>query len=182
MEKKKTIATRYDSSAEIYDTRYKDIQAQKYQEILSRVDFSDFTGIIDVGCGTGTFLGIIKQIVNGNGKLLGIDLSHEMIKIAHEKFPDIDFIVADSDNLPVKDGLFERVVSVTHLQNLPEPMNTLIEMQRISTKQALIAISILKKTWTQEELQEILAKSDLEIQDQWIAEVEDIGVICSKNC
>lgn len=182
MEKKKAIATRYDSSAEIYDTRYKDIQAQKYQEILSRVDFSDSEGIIDIGCGTGTFLGLIKQLVNGNGKqLLGVDISHEMIKIAHEKFPDIDFIVADSDNLPIKDGIFERITSVTHLQNLSEPHKTVKEMKRISTKDASIIISILRKTWTQEELQELLKKSDLKISDEWIAEVEDIGVICRKS-
>lgn len=181
MEKKKTIATHYDSSAEIYDTRYKDIQAQKYQEILSLVDFSESDEIIDIGCGTGTFLGLIKELVNGNSKLIGVDISHKMIKIAHDKFPDIDFIVADSDNLPIKDGTFERILSVTHLQNLPEPHNTVKEMKRISTKDASVVISILRKTWTQEELQELLKISDLQIDDEWIAQVEDIGVICSKS-
>lgn len=180
MDKKKTIATRYDSSAEIYDTRYNDIQAQKYQEILSRVDFSESKDIIDIGCGTGTFLGLIKQRVDGNSKLIGVDISHEMIKIAHEKFPEIDFIVADSDNLPIKDEHFQRVLSVTHLQNLPEPDKTVNEMKRISTKDAIVAISILRKTWTREELHRLIKKSDLEIDDEWIAEVEDIGVICHK--
>lgn len=180
MDKKKAIATRYDSSAEIYDKRYNEIQAHKYQEILSRVDFSESSGVIDIGCGTGTFLGIIKQLVNGK-QLLGIDISHEMIKIAHEKFPDIDFIVADSDNLPIKDGFFERILSVTHLQNLSEPDKTVNEMKRISTKNAIIAISILRKTWTQEELQKILEKNELEIKDEWIADVEDIGVICCRS-
>jgi len=180
LDKKKAIATRYDSSAEIYDKRYNEIQAHKYQEILSRVDFSESSGVIDIGCGTGTFLGIIKQLVNGK-QLLGIDISHEMIKIAHEKFPDIDFIVADSDNLPIKDGFFERILSVTHLQNLSEPDKTVNEMKRISTKNAIIAISILRKTWTQEELQKILEKNELEIKDEWIADVEDIGVICCRS-
>jgi ubiquinone/menaquinone biosynthesis C-methylase UbiE len=181
LDKKKTIATRYDSSAEIYDARYNDIQAQKYQEILSRVDFSETNEIIDIGCGTGTFLGLIKQLVNGNSKLLGIDISHEMIKIAHEKFPDIDFIVADSDYLPIKDETFERIISVTHLQNLPEPHNTISEMKRISTKNASVVITVLRKTWTQEELQKLLRNSDLEIDDEWIAKVEDICVICHKS-
>lgn len=181
MEKKKAIATRYDSSADIYDTRYKDIQAQKYQEILSRVDFSVSNGIIDIGCGTGTFLGIIEELVKGNSKLLGVDISHEMIKIAHEKYPDIDFIVADSDNIPIKNEYFQRVLSVTHLQNLPEPNKTVDEIKRISTKDAQVAISILRKTWTQEELQKLLEDTDLEISDEWIADVEDIGVVCSKS-
>jgi len=75
LDKKKVIATRYDSSAEIYDNRYNEIQTHKYQEILSRVDFSESSGIIDIGCGTGTFLGLINQL--GNGKqLLGVDISY----------------------------------------------------------------------------------------------------------
>ena len=37
LEKKKDIAFRYDSSAEIYDNRYEPIQEKKYQEIFSRV-------------------------------------------------------------------------------------------------------------------------------------------------
>jgi ubiquinone/menaquinone biosynthesis C-methylase UbiE len=180
LNKKKTIATRYDSSAEIYDTRYKEIQDQKYQEILSRVDFSESESIIDIGCGTGTFLGIIMQLVDGNSRLVGVDLSYEMIKIAHEKFPEIDFIVADSDNLPIRDDHFSRVISVTHLQNLPHPEKTIDEMKRVSTKDAKVAISILRKTWTQEELQKLLEKCELEISDEWIADVEDIGVICHK--
>jgi len=180
LDKKKIIAARYDSSAEIYDTRYADIQSQKYREILSRVDFTESNGIIDIGCGTGTFLGLIKQLVDGNSKLLGIDLSHEMIKIAHEKFPEIDFIVADSDNLPIKDQQFDRVLSVTHLQNLPEPEKTMSEIKRISKEDAQIAISILRKTWTQKELQNFLEKNDLQINDEWIADIEDIGVICRK--
>ncbi len=143
--------------------------------------FSDTDRIIDVGCGTGTFLGIIKQLVNGNSKLVGVDISHEMIKIAHEKFPDIDFIVADSDNLPFKDEQFSRVLSVTHLQNIPIPEKTIDELKRISTKDAQLAISILRKAWSQDELQKLIRNCKLDINEEWIAEVEDIGVICRKS-
>ena len=121
MDNVKEIARRYDSSAEIYDNRYKDIQIHKYQEILSRVDFQDSKEIVDIGCGTGSFLGLIQSLLENGHSFVGIDLSHEMIKIAHAKHPDIDFVVADSDNLPLREGYFDRILSVTHLQNLPEP-------------------------------------------------------------
>ena len=180
MAQKKDIARRYDSSAEIYDNRYKDIQDKKYKEIFSRVDISGKKAILDVGCGTGTFLDIIsKSQVNGT-KLVGIDLSFEMIKIAHEKNPDIDFIVADSDALPLRDVSFSSVFSVTHLQNLPEPEKTLNEMIRISMQETLIAISILRKTWSIEKLNELISSTNLQVTNQWSADVEDIGIICKK--
>ena len=150
MAKKKQIADRYDSSAEVYDARYTDIQNQKYSEILSRVNISNHNCIIDIGCGTGSFLGLLTSLLSNDNcnPFIGIDLSFEMVKIAHEKFPDIDFIVADSDNIPVRTDTFDRIFSVTHLQNLPTPEKTIQEIVRIADKYAEIAISILRKTWT----------------------------------
>ncbi|MHA1212910.1 MAG: class I SAM-dependent methyltransferase [Candidatus Heimdallarchaeota archaeon] len=179
---KKQIAERYDSSAEIYDTRYTDIQIHKYNEILSRVALADEHSIIDVGCGTGSLLGLIASgsHISTGKSFIGIDLSYEMIKIAHEKFPDIDFIVADSDNLPFREDTFDRVFSVTHLQNLPDPQNTLSEMERIATSKAKLAISILRKTWSLEKLRDSISETNLEIEDDWIAQIEDIGILCSK--
>ncbi len=181
MANKKEIARRYDSSAEIYDSRYKDIQIHKYIEIFSRVDFQNSKEIIDIGCGTGSFLGLIQSISDNGRSFVGIDLSHEMIKIAHSKHPDIDFIVADSDNLPIKEGLFDRVLSVTHLQNLPEPKQTIEEMSRISTEDAIFAVSILRKTWTKEKLKQVAEESNLEIYSEWTDDVEDIGIVCGRN-
>jgi len=183
LEKKKDIAFRYDSSAEIYDNRYENIQEKKYQEIFSRMDTRfEKARILDVGCGTGSLLNIIKQKSELNGNLLvGIDLSPEMIKKAHSKNPEITFIVADSDNLPFRDKAFDKVFSVTHLQNLPEPEYTVKEMQRIAEKESILAISILRKTWTSEKLQTIFSENNFIILDEWQAELEDIGIICSNQ-
>lgn len=177
---KKEIARRYDSSAEIYDNRYKDIQEKKYREILSRVDFKNKRAILDDGCGTGNFLGLVNGTNNYNSHLVGVDISSEMIKIAHEKHTEIDFIVADSDALPLRNGVFTTIVSVTHLQNLPEPEITVKEMDRVASDDAEIAISILRKSWSINKLKEIAYRNQFKIRDKWIADIEDIGIICFK--
>lgn len=180
MKNKKDIALRYDSSAEIYDNRYQEIQKQKYQEIFSRVDIRASKSIIDIGCGTGSFLGIIHDSIINGTKMIGIDISLEMIKKAHKKYPEIDFIVADSDSLPFRDNTFSNIFSITVLQNLPEPETSFQEIHRISKEQAKIAISILRKTWSMGQLQQITINNKLTLEDSWIAEVEDIGVLCTK--
>ncbi len=76
LEKKKDIAFRYDSSAEIYDNRYENIQEKKYQEIFSRIDTSfEKSHILDVGCGTGNLLNIIKQSSELNG-IISLEIIH----------------------------------------------------------------------------------------------------------
>jgi len=177
---KKDIARRYDSSAEIYDNRYKNIQEKKYREILSRVDFRNTRAILDDGCGTGNFLGLVNSSNGNNSHLVGVDISSEMIKIAHEKYPEVDFIVADSDALPLRNGIFSIIVSITHLQNLPEPEITVKEINRVTSDEAEIVISILRKSWSITRLEEIALRNQFKIRDKWIADVEDIGIVCFK--
>lgn len=181
MANKKEIARRYDSSAEIYDNRYKNIQDKKYREIFSRVDIRGCEAILDIGCGTGTFLNIISETSSNGMKLVGIDLSLKMIKIAHEKYPHIDFIVADSDALPIRDVAFSKVFSITHFQNLLQPEQTLNEIIRISMKDTFIGISILRKTWSLEKLTELIEQTSLQITNRWTADIEDIGILCKKK-
>ena len=180
MKEKKEIARRYDSSAEIYDNRYSEIQEKKYREIFSRVNIRSQKSIIDVGCGSGTFLGIVEKSLTDRSLLVGADLSFEMIKIAHNKYPNVDFVVADSDNLPFKESTFTGVFSVTHLQNLPIPDTTIREINRISTEKADIAISVLRKNWTIDKLADLVRNNYFSIKDSWSAEVEDVGIICTK--
>ncbi|NHK29836.1 MAG: methyltransferase domain-containing protein [Asgard group archaeon] len=179
MANKKEMAYRYDSSAEVYDNRYNDIQVHKFQEILSRLDIEDKEFLLDIGCGTGNFLG--WHFNNGLGQnTFGIDISFEMIKLAHEKYPEINFLVADADNLPFRDSFFDNLFSITHLQNMPDPLITLIEMNRIAKDDAKITISILKKSWTLDKLTNLIEKIPMNILEKWIAKIEDVGVICEK--
>lgn len=180
MVNKKEIAFSYDSSAEIYDNRYNDIQIHKFQEIISRVKIEENHFSLDIGCGTGNFLGWFF-----NNKLnqptFGIDISFEMIKLAHKKYPEINFLVADADNLPFRSKLFDNIFSITHLQNMPNPLITLNEINRIAKDNAKITISILKKSWDLDKLAELIEKIPLNIIENWIAKVEDIGIICEKS-
>ena len=69
MVSKKQISINYDASAEIYDKRYHEIQLQKYHEIFSRVNISEENAIIDVGCGTGDFLGLLSQFFKNQRRI-----------------------------------------------------------------------------------------------------------------
>ncbi|MGL4860548.1 MAG: class I SAM-dependent methyltransferase [Enterobacteriaceae bacterium] len=46
--------------------------------------------LLDVGCGTGWFLTLLSK--NGYSNLTGLDISPDMLKVAKQKLPNIDFI------------------------------------------------------------------------------------------
>jgi len=66
-----------------------------YQENIPR-DKS----VLELGCGTGEILDCVKP---AHG--VGCDISEEMVKIAQNKFPDLNFIISPAEK-PMWDSIF----------------------------------------------------------------------------
>lgn len=75
--------------------------------------------ILEIGCGTGTF----SRLLAGRAeKVLAIDLSPQMIRLARERserHPNIDFVVGDVMARQLADNRFDCIVTLTTLHHLP---------------------------------------------------------------
>ncbi|MEV6230479.1 methyltransferase domain-containing protein [Saccharopolyspora shandongensis] len=68
--------------------------------------------VLDVGCGTGTLLGIARD--NGHpGRLCGLDPAAGMLEVARSR-PDIEWVQADLAAAPAWDQEFDLVVMTGH--------------------------------------------------------------------
>ena len=91
--------------------------------------------VLDVGCGTGYFAGLLAEAVGPGGSVLGIDASSEMIAYAARRRgrPNCQFQVgaAESLGLPAED--FDIVVSSLFMHHLPADLQpvALAEMRRV---------------------------------------------------
>jgi ubiquinone/menaquinone biosynthesis C-methylase UbiE len=83
---------------------------------------------LDVGCGTGAFTGRLAAIGLGG---IGIDLSKSSVRKASSKFPDVDFVVADAENLPFRADLFDVVIFSGVLHHLASMGDALKESHRV---------------------------------------------------
>lgn len=63
---------------------------------------------LDLGCGSGI---LSKKIEGWGGKVVGVDFSSTLIKIAQQENPTIKFHVANATNLPFRSGEFSAVIS-----------------------------------------------------------------------
>lgn len=74
--------------------------------------------ILDVGCGNGYVLGLLKQVGATPVNLHGIDLLPERIEIARAKHPGIAFQVGNAEKLPYEDSSFNLVLLFTLLTSV----------------------------------------------------------------
>lgn len=90
---------------------------------IEQAELKPGENLLDVGCGTGGVTIPAKQKVGQHGKVMGIDPSPEMIKVARKKAEkaglDIDFRVGVIESLPYHDASFDVVTSSLMMHHLP---------------------------------------------------------------
>ncbi|MFW9894258.1 MAG: class I SAM-dependent methyltransferase [Candidatus Thorarchaeota archaeon] len=154
LNKKKEIISRYDSSANFYDKRYKSIQEEKYRILLDNCELKEKL-ILDIGCGTGLLLEYIIKLKQNQEILklmfIAVDISGEMVSEFKKKIltikdsSQIELLLADIENLPFRDNSFNLIFSVTSFQNLPNILKGIQESLRITKSFSPIKFSILRK-------------------------------------
>jgi ubiquinone/menaquinone biosynthesis C-methylase UbiE len=97
--------------------------------------------ILDVGCGDGRFLNVLKNVE----RKIGIDFSESMLSIAREKYPDTEFGLVDLEDIE-SDYLQDlnsiqmfTLLGVIHYLN--SPINALKNIVRCSSKNSIWVIS-----------------------------------------
>ena len=168
---KSEIKDRYDElGGEMYDTRYTEEQAVKYEHILGYLGMGK---TLDNGCGTGLFLPKLGEYS------VGLDLSSELLSEARSRVKQ-GLVQADSENLPFRDNVFDSTVSVTVIQNVPSPKSMVSESARVTKPAGLIVISSLKRVYKEDEFRDLF-KEELEIDtiyttekiNDWIAVIRN---------
>jgi ubiquinone/menaquinone biosynthesis C-methylase UbiE len=88
---------------------------------------------LDVGCGTGSVTASLARAAGPDGLALGVDISEPMLAraVRAEAGPQIGFLRADAQRLPLRDETVDAVISVAVLQLIPDPAAALAEMARV---------------------------------------------------
>ena len=113
-----------------------------YQKRYFRFLISEGLSLLELGCGTGDLLNALKP---KHG--IGIDFSSEMVRIASEQYPDLEFRTADIEQLEGWGETFDAVIMadvVGHLMDIEETFRQLHTFCRPDTR---IIISYYNFLW-----------------------------------
>jgi SAM-dependent methyltransferase len=107
--------------------------------------------VLDVGCGSGW----ASRLLAGSaikGRVTGIDISDEMIRIARESsmsFPHVDFETASAERLPFSDNEFTHAFSMESLYYYRDIPRALAEIHRV-LKPGGVFVAVVDLYWENE--------------------------------
>ncbi len=107
--------------------------------------------VLDVGCGSGWATRALAELAF-NGRVTGIDISDEMIRVASESsrsFSNVDFQIASAERLPFPDREFTHAFSMESLYyyaNLPKALS---EIYRV-LKPGGLFVTVVDLYWENE--------------------------------
>jgi SAM-dependent methyltransferase len=91
--------------------------------------------LLDIGCGTGRSLQLYEPYAK---EFIGVDLSHEMVRLARKNFPKHEWVRADACVLPFEDETFDGVCFSAVLHHIPNYRIALREGRRVLKKGGFI--------------------------------------------
>ena len=96
--------------------------------------------LLDIGCGEGHLTSRYHQRYPA-AEITALDYSISAISRAVEKYPGIDFVVADAYNPPHCDGYFDVVVCNNLWEHVPDPLRLLSGISRVLKPLGSLVIS-----------------------------------------
>jgi SAM-dependent methyltransferase len=102
--------------------------------------------VVDLGSGAGHDVFVARSLVGDSGRVIGIDMTPEMIQKANENkeklgFNNVEFRLGDIENMPLPDGEADVVISNCVLNLVPDKQQAFSEIYRILKPGAHFCIS-----------------------------------------
>lgn len=142
LNRKEQIRQHFDAAAKHYPA-YRKRFGYYARDIVNYLNFflQDDSSILEVGCGTGFNIAQLK----GKDKV-GIDFSSEMIAVAKEQHPGIEFQVMDAENITL-DRKFDVILFNNIIGYLDNIQDVLRSVQKNCHEETRIIISYYNTFW-----------------------------------
>lgn len=101
------------------------------------------SAILDIGCASGysTF-----KLDENNYRVIGMDISDEMINLAKINYPELAFQQGDVNRLPFENKAFDSILAINVLEWVEVPISAIKELHRVLKPNGKLCIGILGPT------------------------------------
>jgi len=128
----------YNTISKIYDdVRSGDIEL--INQLLSELSVGDSSRILDIGCGTGNYAWLLKELTHA--RVYGVDPSEGMLSKARQKAPAVDFRQGSAKALPFEDAFFDLIYMTDVIHHVTDIGRMFDEICRVLTPGGKVCIA-----------------------------------------
>jgi len=103
--------------------------------------YSSRSLLLDAGCGTGL---ILQYLPTGT---IGLDINPRNLKLVRTYAPQSLPVLADLENLPIRDNILTTVICTETLEHLPEPEKAAEHFHRVLKPNGILIGSVPHRTF-----------------------------------
>jgi ubiquinone/menaquinone biosynthesis C-methylase UbiE len=143
-DQERDVVADYNTMAETYDTlRSMEVCARRLVELAA---IPPGAQVLDIATGTGWVAPAAAEHVGPTGRVLGVDLSPEMLARAQQKvtaagLTNVEFRAGDAERLDLADQRFDVVLCASALMVVPDMLAALKEWHRVLTPGGQVGFS-----------------------------------------
>lgn len=115
-----------------------------YADLINFLRFNILAGssILEIGCGTGYLLNALAP-----SRGTGIDISPEMIKVAKNKYPHLEFLQMDGENTELS-AIFDYVIVSDSMGCFSDIQKVIREIKKVTNEDSRIIITFHSFLWS----------------------------------
>jgi len=132
--------TGYRAWSDHYDEPGNPVIAIEEPAVWSLVDSIAAGDCLDAACGTGRHA---RRLVDLGHKVVGVDVTPEMLSRARENVPEGTFLEADLQAIPVEDERFDAIVCGLAMAHVADLVAGVAELGRVLRSEGRMVISVL---------------------------------------
>lgn len=133
--------------------RYLDSDARRRMQppgqIIERSGFRPGMRVLEVGCGSGSYTTFVARAVGPEGEVYALDIQPQMLAQIQAKLErpenndihNIHLIEHSAYDLPFENNYFDIVYLITVLQEIPDRLQALREIQRVLKPEGRLAVT-----------------------------------------
>jgi SAM-dependent methyltransferase len=84
--------------------------------------------VADLGCGSGVFTELLRR---AGYRSVGLDISPKLVALGRRKYPGLELIEGDAENLPFETASLDGVLLSGLVHHFPDPRRLAAEVQRV---------------------------------------------------
>ncbi len=137
----------WDLAADDYEPLWQSQLAEARSNLLAFASPSAGEQVLDIACGTGSVAFEAARAVGPHGRVLGVDLSGQMVDAARQRAAELElsnctFARMDAERLALADASFDVALCGLGLMYMPDPEQALHEMRRVLRPGGRLALAV----------------------------------------